>query len=275
MPKILQQALRNRVPDLMERYGAAVAAIIAAADRLALFRMLEATSAALVAADWLIARYERMKAATRLPRLQRPDHPHRAAAVARRRRPVGAVQARPGHRPHPDRRGAGHQPGAMGRGAAPRRRVLLRARRARQCRAHGVCGRRREAVDLLLPGRRSPAFRRRQPLLRRARARRQWQVRTAEAQLVVPLDRRHPVGRRPGLCRRGAQGADPRSRADRAQGDPRRRTGLCRGMAVDRRDRCRGAGRLARGGRSCHGAGGPARRGDRQDDRQDGWPNAS
>ena len=56
-------ALRKRIPDLMERYAAAVAAIRAAVDRLALFRMLEATNAALTAADWLIARYERMKAA--------------------------------------------------------------------------------------------------------------------------------------------------------------------------------------------------------------------
>ena len=61
--KSFKQALRHRVPDLLERYGSATAAIIAAADRLALFRMLEATSAALVVADWLIARYERMKAA--------------------------------------------------------------------------------------------------------------------------------------------------------------------------------------------------------------------
>ena len=35
----------------------------AAADRLALFRMLEATRAALIVADWLIARYEQLKAA--------------------------------------------------------------------------------------------------------------------------------------------------------------------------------------------------------------------
>lgn len=61
-PKFFKQALRNRVPNLMERYAAATAAIQAAADRLALYRMLEATSAALTVADWLIARYERMKA---------------------------------------------------------------------------------------------------------------------------------------------------------------------------------------------------------------------
>jgi ATP-dependent helicase/nuclease subunit A len=61
--KSFKQALCHRVPDLLERYRFAAAAIISIADRLALFRMLEATSAALVVADWLIARYERMKAA--------------------------------------------------------------------------------------------------------------------------------------------------------------------------------------------------------------------
>ncbi|MDW6024528.1 double-strand break repair helicase AddA [Mesorhizobium sp. BAC0120] len=62
-PKLFKQPLQKRIPDLMDRYAAAVAAIQAAADRLALFRMLEATSAALIVADWLIARYEGMKAA--------------------------------------------------------------------------------------------------------------------------------------------------------------------------------------------------------------------
>src|SRR5262249_15609388 len=40
--KYFKQALQKRLPDLMERYAAAVAAIQATADRLALFRMLEA-----------------------------------------------------------------------------------------------------------------------------------------------------------------------------------------------------------------------------------------
>jgi ATP-dependent helicase/nuclease subunit A len=61
--KIFKQALRHRIPDLMDRYAAATDAILAVADRLALFRMLEATSAALIVADWLIERYEQMKAA--------------------------------------------------------------------------------------------------------------------------------------------------------------------------------------------------------------------
>ena len=61
--RFFKQALRNRVPNLMARYAEAVAAIQAATDRLALFRMLEATSAALTVADWLIQRYQDMKAA--------------------------------------------------------------------------------------------------------------------------------------------------------------------------------------------------------------------
>jgi ATP-dependent helicase/nuclease subunit A len=60
--KSFKQTLRVRMPDLMARYAAGVEAIAATADRLALFRMLEATSAALIVADWLIARYEQMKA---------------------------------------------------------------------------------------------------------------------------------------------------------------------------------------------------------------------
>ena len=51
------------MPDLPERYAAAAAAIIAAMDRLTLFRMLEGTRAALVVADWMIGRYEQLKSA--------------------------------------------------------------------------------------------------------------------------------------------------------------------------------------------------------------------
>ncbi|MBA3446040.1 MAG: double-strand break repair helicase AddA, partial [Pseudaminobacter sp.] len=60
--KTFKKALRDRLPDLAERYSAAAVAIIGACDRLALFRMVEATCAALTIADWLIARYEQLKA---------------------------------------------------------------------------------------------------------------------------------------------------------------------------------------------------------------------
>ena len=44
--KFFSMALRKRIPDLMERYAAAVKAITAAVTALALFRMLEATNTA-------------------------------------------------------------------------------------------------------------------------------------------------------------------------------------------------------------------------------------
>jgi ATP-dependent helicase/nuclease subunit A len=59
--KTFKKALHDRMPDLAERYAAAAGAIIETSDRLATFRMLEGTRAALTIADWLIARYERLK----------------------------------------------------------------------------------------------------------------------------------------------------------------------------------------------------------------------
>ncbi|CDX21158.1 Double-strand break repair helicase AddA [Mesorhizobium sp. ORS 3324] len=60
-PKIFKKALVDRLPDLPERYLAAAKAILDVSDRLALFRMLEGTAAALAVAGWLIARYEQLK----------------------------------------------------------------------------------------------------------------------------------------------------------------------------------------------------------------------
>ncbi|MER8477331.1 double-strand break repair helicase AddA [Mesorhizobium sp. M1163] len=61
--KTFKKALLDRLPDLAERYLVAVDAILEISDRLALFRMLEGTRAALTIADWLIARYEQLKRA--------------------------------------------------------------------------------------------------------------------------------------------------------------------------------------------------------------------
>ena len=80
------------------------------------------------------------------------------AALARRRR-LGALQARPRHRPRADRRGAGHEPGAMGDPAPDHRGFHRRRRRARRARAHALRGRRSQAVDLRLPGRGAAAIR--------------------------------------------------------------------------------------------------------------------
>ena len=59
--KTFKKALLDRLPDLPERYLSAVNAILEVSDRLALFRMLEGTKAALTVAGWLIARYEQLK----------------------------------------------------------------------------------------------------------------------------------------------------------------------------------------------------------------------
>ena len=72
---------------------------------------------------------------------------------ARGQRVVGALQARRRHRPRAGGRGAGHLARAVGRGRVAVRRVLRRARRAGAA-ADRVRGRRRQAVDLQLPGRR-------------------------------------------------------------------------------------------------------------------------
>ncbi|TIO09013.1 double-strand break repair helicase AddA [Mesorhizobium sp.] len=61
--KTFKKALLDRLPDLAERYLAAADAILEISDRLALFRMLEGTRAALTIADWLITRYEHLKRA--------------------------------------------------------------------------------------------------------------------------------------------------------------------------------------------------------------------
>jgi ATP-dependent helicase/nuclease subunit A len=57
------KALHSAIPDLDERYVEAVETILKVQDRLALFRMLEGTRAALTIADWMIARYEQLKSA--------------------------------------------------------------------------------------------------------------------------------------------------------------------------------------------------------------------
>ena len=60
-PKMFKKALVDRLPDLAGRYLAAAKAILEVSDRLALFRMLEGTAAALTVAGWLITRYEHLK----------------------------------------------------------------------------------------------------------------------------------------------------------------------------------------------------------------------
>ena len=95
----------------------------------------------------------RREGSARPARLRRPDRQDPRPAHPRERG-LGALQARPRHRSPPDRRGAGYEPGAMGHHRAAGRRVRRRRRRARRAAALDLRGRRRQAVDLLVPGRR-------------------------------------------------------------------------------------------------------------------------
>jgi ATP-dependent helicase/nuclease subunit A len=55
------KAVRARLPDLDDRYAEATTALIAARDRLTLFRLVSSTRSAATIADWLIGRYEQLK----------------------------------------------------------------------------------------------------------------------------------------------------------------------------------------------------------------------
>ena len=87
----------------------------------------------------------------RRARFQRPDRARACAGDALQRR-VGDAQARLWARPPADRRSAGRLRAAMGHSRRHERRVFRRRRRAAQG-PHNLRGRRREAVDLRLPGR--------------------------------------------------------------------------------------------------------------------------
>src|SRR6266851_126558 len=100
--------------------------------------------------------------AARLRRSHRQD----AAPPGRGARGLGALQARPGHRPRADRRGAGYEPQAMGDHPPAHGRVL-RGRRRPSGPANDLRGRRREAVDLLVSRRGAARVRGDAPIVRR------------------------------------------------------------------------------------------------------------
>ena len=135
----------------------------------------------------------------------RPDRQGAQPSVARRRGAMGALQARPRRRPHPRRRGAGHQPRPMAGGAGASPRNFSPAQGATRTPPHHLRGRRRQAVDLRLPGRR-PAHARRDAALLREEDRGGEATRfvARAAAPVVPLDARGAGRRRHGV-RQGAR----------------------------------------------------------------------
>ena len=63
LAKVAVKTPESHFPGLSAAFAATAEAVRAAADRLALFGMLQGTCAALTVADWLIARYEELKSA--------------------------------------------------------------------------------------------------------------------------------------------------------------------------------------------------------------------
>ena len=134
------------------------------------------------------------EAGTRPARLRRSDRQDAGDAGSRRVR-LGALQARPRRRPCADRRGAGHQPAAMGHRRPHHFRIHLRRGRARRRRAHGVRGRRREAVDLFVPGRGAARVRRPPQIPAQEVRGRRAEIRSDLVHLFVPLRRRRSCNR--------------------------------------------------------------------------------
>ena len=186
------------------------------------------------------------KRTPRPARLRGPDRQD-AGAVRARVGGLGALQARPRHRPHADRRGAGHQPQAVGdRQTIASEFMPGGARGERQ--AHGLRGRRREAVDLLVPGRGAQGLRRHAPAVPAP-------VRHAGARLaasalppLVPLGAerarlgRPRVRRARGLCQRHHR----RDRHPRAPGAARHRAGAGRDLGPHQAGGQEGDRRLGR-----------------------------
>ena len=100
-----------------------------------------------------------------------------------------------GDRPHPGRRGAGHQSRAMDHHREPGGGVLRRRGQKRQA-PHAVRRRRREAVDLQLPGREPGAVRRGRPRLPAKGQGAFARLAQGAAHPLLPLDRADPQGRR-------------------------------------------------------------------------------
>ena len=74
----------------------------------------------------------------RRPRLRGPDRQDRRPAPARRGVALGALQARPRPRPHPGRRGAGHQPAPVAGDRRAGRGILRRRRRSARRRGRSL-----------------------------------------------------------------------------------------------------------------------------------------
>jgi ATP-dependent helicase/nuclease subunit A len=206
---LFKKALLARLPDAPQRYSAAAAALIAATDNLARYRMVEGTQAALTVADWLIARYEQLKAGRGF--LDFND------LISRTVRLLARQDAGPWVQYKLDK-GIDHILLDEAQDTSPDqwnvvkflRGILCRLWRARRRRAHHLRRRRRKAVYLFLPGRIAGILRRQRHGFQIGGARRGPQLRERQPEAFVSLDERRAAGRRQGIFAiRGATRPDP------------------------------------------------------------------
>ena len=220
-----QETLRRQAADRADWFDAEAGRLDALIERRRALIARDRTEALLQIATAAAANYRREKQERGL--LDYDDLIDKTLAMLDRRRlGLGALQARPRRRSRADRRGAGHQPPAMGYRRPYHFRIHLRRGRARRRRAHGVRGRRREAVDLFVSGRGSARIRRPPqvpaPQIRGRRA----EVRSDLVHLFVPVRAGDPADGRPRVPRPGDLRQHSRRR-DRLSDPPfarRRRT---------------------------------------------------
>ena len=150
---VITKTLATKHPRWAERLHAEQDRVCALVAREFALRARDRSAALLTIAFAVIERYRARKGAPRPARLRRPDRQDAGAVRADLGR-LGALQARSRHRPRAGRRGAGHQPRAMGRSS---RRWCPNSCRpapgARRSKRTDLRRRRREAVDLLVSGR--------------------------------------------------------------------------------------------------------------------------
>ncbi len=141
------------------------------------------------------------------------------ALFEQRRRRLGALQARQRHRAYSRRRSARHFARAVGNPGQARRGFLERRRRG-VGRAHFLRGRRRETVDLLVPGRGAASVRGDAPLFRAPPRARGARLRVRAVEPFVPLGARYPRRRRQSVRGRGRLERRERGRAEGAAAFP-------------------------------------------------------
>ncbi len=139
-------------PGLADRLEREKAHVLSQLRKHQAWRVLASSQALFAVGEAVLSRYFAPEKAAGPGRLRRPDFRSRQTSHPFRRPALGSVQAGQGHRSCVDRRGAGHQSTAVADHQCAGRGLSCRSRR-QQSRAHGIRGWRREAVDLLLPGR--------------------------------------------------------------------------------------------------------------------------